>query len=110
MSKRLSRRATERVKVTVAFLIDGLDEGYSPDTYGTALVDGLLQASIDLKTRIPCIKPIVFLRDNILRAVQQLDPDYSKNIEATVLRLHWDVESLFTFATKATAPGFRYPT
>ncbi len=94
------RDATEHSRRSVAFLIDGLDEGYAPDVLGTALVDGLLQATIDLRTRISCVKPVVFLRDNILRAVQQNDQDYSKHIEPTVLRMHWDVESLFAFATR----------
>ena len=82
----------------VVFLIDRLDEGYEPDDNGTGLVDGLIQASIDLKIKFPGIKPIIFLRDNIFRAVQTLDPDYSRNIEGHVLRLHWDAESLLNFA------------
>jgi hypothetical protein len=91
--------ACEGSHTTVAFLIDRLDEGYEPDDKGVGLVDGLVQAAIDLKTRIAGTKPIVFLRDNIFRAVQGLDPDFSRNIEGHVLRLHWDEEALFTFAT-----------
>lgn len=88
------------------FLIDRLDEGYEPDDKGTALIDGLVQAAIDLKTSNPQVKPIIFLRDNIFRAVQMLDPDYSRNIEGHVLRLHWDEESLFNFATKRLRVAF----
>ena len=94
------KQACDEATTTVVFLIDRLDEGYEPDRRGTALVDGLVHAAIDLKARISGIKPVIFLRDNILRAVQQLDPDYSRNIEGNVLRLHWDVESLFRFTTK----------
>ena len=90
----------------VVFLIDRLDEGYEPDDSGTALVDGLVQAAIDLKTRISGIKPVIFLRDNIFRAVQVLDPDYSRNIEGHVLRLHWDADALFTFVTKRLRVAF----
>lgn len=99
-------RACAEATTTIVFLIDRLDEGYEPDPQGTALVDGLVHAAIDLKTRIPGVKPVVFLRDNILRAVQYLDPDYSRNIEGNVLRLHWDVESLFHFATKRLQLAF----
>ena len=98
--------ACDEATTTVVFLIDRLDEGYEPDRHGTALVDGLVHAAIDLKTRISGIKPVIFLRDNILRAVQQLDPDYSRNIEGNVLRLHWDVESLFRFITKRLQLAF----
>lgn len=82
----------------VIFLVDRLDEGYEPDDIGVGLVDGLVQAAIDLKTRIPIVRPTLFLRDNIFRAVQRFDPDYSRNIEGHVLRLHWDETSLFNFA------------
>jgi hypothetical protein len=91
--------ACEGSQTTVAFLIDRLDEGYEPDDQGVGLVDGLVQAAIDLKTRIAGTKPIVFLRDNIFRSVQGFDPDFSRNIEGHVLRLHWDERALFTFAT-----------
>ena len=74
----------------VIFLADRLDEGYEPDEAGTGIVDGLIQAAIDIKTNIPAIRPYIFLRDNIFRSVRNLDPDYSRNIEGTVLRLHWD--------------------
>ena len=90
----------------VVFLIDRLDEGYQPDDNGIGLVDGLIQAAIDLKTSIPGIKPIIFLRDNIFRAVQTLDPDYSRNIEGHVLRLHWDAESLLTFVANRLKIAF----
>jgi hypothetical protein len=87
-------------KTTTFFLIDRLDEGYEPDDIGVGLIDGLLQAAIDIKTRIPTIRPIVFLRDNIFRAVQAQDQDFSRTIEGHVLRLHWDERSLLEFAGK----------
>jgi hypothetical protein len=86
-------------RVPVVFLIDRLDEGYEPDAIGVGFVDGLLQAAIDIQTRIPNIRPCLFLRDNIFRAVQSFDPDYSRAIEGHVLRLHWDEQSLLNFAT-----------
>lgn len=98
--------ACQASKAIVVFLIDRLDEGYEPDDKGVGFVDGLVQAAIDLKTRIPRIKPVIFLRDNIFRAVQTLDPDYSRNIEGHVLRLHWDEESLFHFAAKRLRLAF----
>ena len=99
-------QACGQCKRSVVLLIDRLDEGYEPDGVGTGLIAGLVQATIDLKTRIPQVKPIVFLRDNIFRAVQYLDPDYSRNIEGQVLRLHWDEDSLFSFATRRAALAF----
>ncbi|MBI3894333.1 MAG: ATP-binding protein [Acidobacteria bacterium] len=90
--------ACKQTNECVVFLIDRLDEGYEPDDIGIGLVDGLVQAAIDLKDRLPGVRSIVFLRDNIFRAVQARDPDYTRNIEGHVLRLHWDPPDLLDFA------------
>ena len=92
------QEACDQATTSVVFIIDRLDEGYAPDHTGTGLIAGLVHAAIDLKIRIGGIKPAIFLRDNLFRAVQQLDPDYSRNIEGSVLRLHWDSQSLWRFA------------
>ncbi|MEX0899851.1 MAG: ATP-binding protein [Gammaproteobacteria bacterium] len=99
--------ACGRCATSIVLVIDRLDEGYEPDIVGTGIIDGLVQAAIDLNTRIPQIKPVVFLRDNIFRAVQAEDPDYSRNIEGRILRLHWDEESLFRFTGKRLARAFK---
>ena len=71
-------------------LVDRLDEGFEPDDLGIALVDGLVLAAIDINDRIPACQTKLFARDNIGRAIAQADPDYSRDIEGQVIRLHWD--------------------
>lgn len=90
----------------VVILVDRLDEGYEPDDVGVALVDGFVQAAIDLTTKFDPIRATVFLRDNIFRAVASKDPDYSRNIEGQVLRLHWDEQALFYMICKRIATAF----
>lgn len=85
------------MKRNVVFLVDRLDEGYEPDNVGVAIVDGFLQAAIDLKDKLPFARCIVFLRDNIYRAVEHHDQDFSRNLEQAVLRLHWDERGLLNF-------------
>ena len=99
-------RACKTAGVSVVLIIDRLDEGYEPDDKGIGLIDGLVQGTIDLKTRIPGVRPLIFLRDNIFRSVQMHDPDYSRNIEGHTLRLHWDPETLFSFASKRLQLAF----
>ena len=96
----LLMEACDALPSGIVFLADRLDEGYEPDDIGTGIVDGLIQAAIDIRTNIPAIRPYIFLRDNIFRSVRNLDPDYSRNIEGTVLRLHWDEQHLLDFATR----------
>lgn len=85
------------MKRKVVFLIDRLDEGYEPDSVGVAIVDGFLHAAIDLQDKIDGARCIVFLRDNIYRAVENYDQDFSRNLEQSVLRLHWDERGLLNF-------------
>ena len=86
----------------VVILIDRVDEGYEPDELGVALVDALVLAAIDINTRIEQARVVLFLRDNMARAVEQLDPDYSRNIEGQVLRLHWEEAQLFSLVGEPT--------
>lgn len=82
------------MKTDFVVLIDKLDEGYQPDDVGTALADGLVLATINLADWLPNTKVTLFARDNVVRAVAKADPDYSRNIEGQVLRLHWNEQLL----------------
>lgn len=87
---------TEKLRKQFVILVDRLDEGYEPDVIGTGIVDGILYGTDDirsiLKTRV---RAIVFIRDNIFRAIETEDKDFSRNLESQVLRLHWDQQELF---------------
>lgn len=96
----------DSTKRSTAILLDRLDEGYEPDAIGIGLVDGLVQAVIDINTKFTNVRAIVFLRDNIFRAVTKHDPDFSRNIEGQVLRLHWDEYGLFNLVTSRLKLAF----
>ena len=88
--------ALNELKHTVVLLIDRVDEGYEPDNIGVAMLDGLVLASIEVNTRLEQARLALFLRDNMARAVEQLDPDYSRDVEGQVLRLHWEESQLLS--------------
>jgi len=90
----------------VMVLIDRLDEGYEPDEIGIAIVDGIIYGSDDLRQKADLIKTFLFLRDNVFRAIQTLDQDFTRNIEGSVLRLHWDVQELFHMVCKRLRAAF----
>ena len=98
--------ALNELKHTVVLLIDRVDEGYEPDNIGVAMVDGLVLASIDINTRLEQVRLTLFLRDNMARAVEQLDPDYSRDIEGQVLRLHWEEAQLLSLVCKRLRRAF----
>ena len=90
----------------VVLLIDKLDEGYETDNVGVGIVDGLIQAAIDINTRISEAQVVTFVRDNIFRAVSHLDSDFSRNIEGQVLRLHWTEHQLMNLVTSRLRVAF----
>jgi hypothetical protein len=87
--------ALEEVNSRCIILVDKLDEGYEPDALGIGFIDGAIYALSDLDSAFPQIKTIVFLRDNVFRAIAHEDPDFSRNVEGQTLRLHWDTYQLF---------------
>ena len=83
-------KVLETSNLTIHILIDRLDEGYEPDHLGTGIISGVAGAITDLNKKYERVRAVIFLRDNIARALAKLDPDYSRNIEGETLRLHWD--------------------
>lgn len=88
------------LRTPVHLIIDRIDEGYEPESINIALIAGIAQGTIDVNSIYDSVHPILFIRDNIFRTIQQRDPDYSRNIEGTSLRLHWDEYQLFRLVCK----------
>ena len=89
-----------KIERGVVVLIDRLDEGYEADTLGIGIVDGIIYGTDAIRSAAKNIQTIVFLRDNIFRAIQAEDDDFSRNFEGGYLRLHWDPQELFYLACK----------
>jgi hypothetical protein len=99
--------ALEKSNVQYVVFADRLDEGYSPDNLGIAIVDGFVQAVIDIKSRLDeKVVAFAFVRDNIYRAISKLDPDFTRNIEGQALRLHWDEYNLFNLVCNRIKSAF----
>ena len=87
-------------------IVDRLDEGYEQDDVGIGIVDGIIYGADDLRNRTKNIKSVLFLRDNIFRAIQAADHDFTRNVEGSVLRLHWDTQELFYLVCKRIRIAF----
>ena len=85
----------EREGKTVYIVVDRLDEGWEVSESGIAAVNGLVQGIIETRIRIKRVVPIVFIRDNMFRGIQEKDPDFCRNIEGQVLRLYWSNQKLW---------------
>jgi hypothetical protein len=97
-------RAYDRPYVLLA---DRLDEGFRPEDIGIAFINGIVSAATKLSSAIPNIQATIFLRDNIFRAIQKKDRDYTRNIEGQVMRLHWGEESLLQLVATRLRIAFR---
>lgn len=87
-------------------IVDRLDEGYEPDDIGIGIVDGIIYGADDLRNKTTNIKSVLFLRDNIFRAIQISDQDFTRNVEGSVLRLHWDTQELFYLVCRRLRAAF----
>ncbi len=90
----------------IRILIDRLDEGFEADEIGTGMIAGIAYATLDLDKRINQLNPVLFLRDNIFRALEKIDPDYSRNLEGEALRLHWDEYQLLNLVAARLKNSF----
>ncbi|VXC51710.1 Putative transposon gamma-delta 80.3 kDa protein (fragment) [Pseudomonas sp. 8Z] len=100
--------ALEKADIQYVIFADKLDEGYSPDDLGVAIVDGFIQTAIDIKSRSnEYITAFAFVRDNIYRSISKLDPDFTRNIEGQTLRLHWDEYNLFNLVCNRMRTAFQ---
>jgi hypothetical protein len=94
------------IGLDVYVLIDRLDEGYESNELGIGLIDGFLHSSIEINKALPRTKALIFLRDNIYRAITKHDADHSRQIEGQVIRLHWDEYHLLNLTANRVRAAF----
>ena len=87
-------------------LVDRLDEGYENDEAGAAIISGVIALVSEFNKRYESIRPLLFQRDNIIRSVAKFDPDYTRNIEGEIIRIHWDTHQLLNLVTKRLSTVF----
>lgn len=102
------RDALDTLGYSAIFLFDGLDEGWLPNPISTAILGGLVAVTTDFADNSSNIYPVLFVRDNIFRALAVYDKDYSRNIEGYTLRIRWDEASLFSLIANRLRVAFGF--
>lgn len=87
-------------------LIDRLDEGYENNETGLAIISGIITAGSEINKKFEKVRAVIFQRDNIIRSISKYDPDYTRNIEGEIIRIHWDTYQLFNLVTKRLNTAF----
>ena len=90
------------------YLYDGLDEGWLPTPGATGILGGLARVASEFREGDQQIHCLLFIRDNMLRALAQFDDDYSRNIEGSTLRLQWDEQSLLAMVALRLRVAFEW--
>jgi hypothetical protein len=93
------RETLEYTGTRLVALYDRLDEAWTPTVSPIAILGGLARAAADFREKQFPIYQVVFIRDNMFRALAQFDDDFTRHVEPHTLRLQWDHESLFHLVT-----------
>jgi hypothetical protein len=85
---------TQRHNFTV--LIDRLDDSWNGSDKAVVLVMALMHACMELNATVPCVQPLVFIRENVFEKVRSMDRE-SARLETAVVSLEWTREMLREF-------------
>lgn len=100
--------ALDTIQCDVRFVYDGLDEGWLPTSVATGLLGGLAKAASELRESGSRVHCLLFVRDNMFRALAQFDNDFTRNIEGNALRLHWDDTTLLNLVALRLRAAFKW--
>jgi hypothetical protein len=89
-----SEATTQRHGFTV--LIDRLDDSWNGSDKAAVLVMALMHACIELSATVPCVQPLLFVRENVFEKVRNMDRE-SARLETAVVSLEWTRELLREF-------------
>ena len=104
---------TQRHNFTV--LIDRLDDSWNGSDKAVVLIMALMHACIELNATVPCVQPLVFIRENVFEKVRSMDRE-SARLETAVVSLEWTREMLREFIERrlnrnlVTKPALGGPT
>ncbi|TCR91050.1 transposase [Rhizobium sp. BK376] len=87
------------------FLIDRLDESWDGSDTAIICLMALMHASVRLIASNPCIKPCVFIRENIYDRIKAVDNEFSR-LETSVVFLEWTEAKLAEFVARRLVHPF----
>ncbi len=69
-------------------LIDKIDEAWDGSDEAVVLLMALMHACVELNASDACIRPLLFLRENIFERVRMIDNEFSR-LETSVVSMDW---------------------
>jgi hypothetical protein len=74
-------------------LIDRVDESWDGSDKSVILLMAMMHACVELSTSFECVRPILFLRENVFERVRLIDKEFAR-LETFVTSLEWTKEML----------------
>ena len=83
----------ERLSLDCVLLIDRIDDSWDGSDLAVIMLMALMHACIELQTSVACVRPLVFLRENVFDRVRQIDNEASR-LETCVVSMDWTPQLL----------------
>ena len=80
-------------KLQAILMIDQIDEGWDGSDTAVIFLMALMHSCVEISSSMNCVRPLLFLRENIFERVRQLDNEFSR-LETCVVSLDWTKELL----------------
>lgn len=80
-------------------LIDRIDEAWDGSDRAVIFLMALMHACVELSGSVRCVRPLLFLRENIFERVRQIDNEFAR-LETFVVSLDWSRELLVEFVER----------
>ena len=80
-------------KLQAILMIDRIDEAWDGSDTAVVLLMALMHACVEMSSSMSCVRPLLFLRENIFERVRQIDNEFSR-LETCVVSLDWTNELL----------------
>ncbi len=74
-------------------LIDRVDESWDGSDKAVILLMAMMHACVELSTSVECVRPLIFLRENVFERVRLMDKEFTR-LETFVTSLEWTKELL----------------
>jgi len=86
-------------------LIDRLDDAWDGSDTAVIMLMALMHACIEVETSVACVRPLLFLRENVFDRVRQIDNE-STRLETCVASMDWSPELLLEMIERRLSHPF----
>ncbi|MCJ7508439.1 MAG: transposase, partial [candidate division Zixibacteria bacterium] len=96
LSKKMGKAmmdTAENSPINFTLLIDRIDDCWDGSDTAVIMLMALMHACIELVTSVKCVRPLLFLRENVFDRVRQIDKE-STRLETCVVSMDWTREQL----------------